>query len=433
MRPQNMRRIHIPEADLRHWYLDLEQTASDIANHVGCSSPIVKMRLQEYGIPVRTLKESMNTTKHVSKLSARMTGHTYNVGRYKFHIGEEYLYHHYIELQQSAPDIAKQIGCSKPTILQKLKEYGIPARSGKGAHNIKPYIAKFEKEILASELQEKYIAEQLGTREIGKLYNCSANCVRSNLRRCGIPIRTKKEAQATPSCVVGREKVATHQRKPEIREYRRRLMQERYSDPVEREKIGFIMQQYHKNNPDFSKHQIAILQAIRSDPVIRQKHKTNSRCSWTAERRLAQSAAAKRNWNDPVFRSKQIARMKKNWRANNFAAMKKMMLANCISPNKPETSVLSILNELYPNEWKFTGDGQVIMDGLNPDFINTNGKKLIIEVFGDYWHRQNVKPYRINEGRVDVYAQFGYKTLIIWESETKNTELLRQKIQEFVG
>jgi hypothetical protein len=124
--------------------------------------------------------------------------------------------------------------------------------------------------------------------------------------------------------------------------------------------------------------------------------------------------------------------MKKNWRANNFAAMKKMMLANCISPNKPETSVLNILNELYPNEWKFTGDGQVIIDGLNPDFINTNGKKLIIEVFGDYWHRQNVKPYRVNEGRVDVYATYGYRTLIIWERETKNIELLKQKIQEFV-
>ena len=66
-------------------------------------------------------------------------------------------------------------------------------------------------------------------------------------------------------------------------------------------------------------------------------------------------------------------------------------------------------------------------------FINVNGKKLIIEVFGDYWHRQNVKPYHVNEGRVDVYAKYGYKTLIIWERETKNVEELKQKILEFVG
>ena len=42
--------------------------------------------------------------------------------RYKFHIDKKELYRRYIELQLSTPDIAKQIGCSKRTVLLRLKE-----------------------------------------------------------------------------------------------------------------------------------------------------------------------------------------------------------------------------------------------------------------------------------------------------------------------
>ena len=125
--------------------------------------------------------------------------------------------------------------------------------------------------------------------------------------------------------------------------------------------------------------------------------------------------------------------MKANWKANNYEALRKMMAGNNISPNKPETAVGNALDELFPGEWKFVGDGQIIISGLNPDFINTNGRKLIIEVFGDYWHTQKIKPYRINEGRVSVFAKYGYRTLIIWESETKNPEKLRETILRFIN
>lgn len=339
----------------------------------------------------------------------------------------------YIDLQQSAPDIARRVRCSKRTILLRLRKYQIPVRSGKTAHNIQSYLSKFEKTIPEQELREKYIGEQLGMRGIAILYNCSTRCVRNNLRRFGIPIRTNKEAQATPSCVAGRDKVIALGRTLEARYYRRKLMNERYADPIERARIGSIMHKYHEDHPDFSARQTRLLGEARLNPEVRRRQIENAKLSWTPERRAKQAERSRALWQNLEFRAKRITTQKEQWRANNFEVLKKMMLANCTSPNKPETSVLNILNELYPNEWKFTGDGQVIIDGLNPDFINTNGKKLIIEVFGDYWHRQNVKPYRVNEGRVDVYAQFGYKTLIIWERETKNKELLKQKIQEFAG
>jgi len=61
-----------------------------------------------------------------------------------------------------------------------------------------------------------------------------------------------------------------------------------------------------------------------------------------------------------------------------------------------------------------------------PDFININGQKKIIELYGDYWHR-NDDP----QDRIDLFAKYGYQTLIIWEHELKNEVELKDKLQEF--
>jgi len=97
-------------------------------------------------------------------------------------------------------------------------------------------------------------------------------------------------------------------------------------------------------------------------------------------------------------------------------------------PNNPEKRLLQLLEELYPHEWKFVGDGSLVIGGLNPDFANVNGKKLIIELFGDYWHRgQNP------QDRIDTFTPFGFDTLVIWESELDNTIVVTKQIREFVG
>lgn len=65
------------------------------------------------------------------------------------------------------------------------------------------------------------------------------------------------------------------------------------------------------------------------------------------------------------------------------------------------------------------------------DFINCNGQKKIIELFGDYWHnRKEVK--KRDKKRIKTYAKYGYETLIIWEHELKNRKKLKNKILNFV-
>ncbi len=101
-------------------------------------------------------------------------------------------------------------------------------------------------------------------------------------------------------------------------------------------------------------------------------------------------------------------------------------------PNKPESTVMNLLNELYPSEWKYTGDGDVILGGQNPDFMNINGEKKIVELFGDYWHTVRARAYKDTEsGKTALYKSYGYDTLIIWEKELKDTEKVKGKLKVF--
>ena len=129
----------------------------------------------------------------------------------------------------------------------------------------------------------------------------------------------------------------------------------------------------------------------------------------------------------PLEMRKRISNsLRELWKNNEYVKM--MEKARHIFPNKPETILLNLLNELYPNEWKYTGDFSFMINGKNPDFANCNGQKKCIELFGDYWHReQNPKD------RKDIFKEFGYDTLVIWERELKNIPRLKRKISKFNG
>lgn len=105
-----------------------------------------------------------------------------------------------------------------------------------------------------------------------------------------------------------------------------------------------------------------------------------------------------------------------------------------LNPNNLEKQVLKILNRLYCDEYKFVGDHSFWIEGKNPDFVNTNGKKKIIEAFGIYWHGktrtgQNEEDHE--KERIDHFLKYGFKTLIIWEDELRNVKKLEEKIIRF--
>ena len=112
--------------------------------------------------------------------------------------------------------------------------------------------------------------------------------------------------------------------------------------------------------------------------------------------------------------------------------------ASCAKrPTKPERVMWDILNTQFPNIFRYNGDfsQKVMVNGLIPDFINVDGKKQIIEVFGDYFHnpeRRNLKWNRTEKGRVEAYKSVGWDCLVVWERETKDIDALKRKISSFV-
>jgi very-short-patch-repair endonuclease len=118
------------------------------------------------------------------------------------------------------------------------------------------------------------------------------------------------------------------------------------------------------------------------------------------------------------------------WKDEDFRGynLKSSFKNRLIKPNKPEKVLIKLLSLILPKEYKYVGDGQVILKGFNPDFINVNGQKKIIELFGDYWHS---KTQSRDRKRLGAYKSLGYKTLIIWDYELKDLEKLKEKILYF--
>jgi very-short-patch-repair endonuclease len=115
--------------------------------------------------------------------------------------------------------------------------------------------------------------------------------------------------------------------------------------------------------------------------------------------------------------------------------LKKWFESNNIKPNKLERRCNNLLQIICPNEFKYTGNGGFILGGKCPDFMNVNGKKKLIELYGDYWHDKKYFPdVQTPQERVDFFKKYGYDCLIIWEYEIwgEITEVVR-KVLMFIG
>ena len=128
---------------------------------------------------------------------------------------------------------------------------------------------------------------------------------------------------------------------------------------------------------------------------LSQVNKGNKHClgrKWTDASRAKLSATRLRQHDRFSLISKGL------WRRQGYAA--KVLGGASSRPNQPERRFLALLDSLFPGDWRYIGDGSLVIGGACPDFTNVNGRKALIEMFGDYWHRgcQSV-PERIREGR----------------------------------
>lgn len=228
-------------------------------------------------------------------------------------------------------------------------------------------------------------------------------------------VRAKKSAS---------EKIA--QNRPEVKAKKSIAVKKLHADPnsvyntVEYKEKQSNVQKIAQNRPEVKAKKSAATKKNWQSPDFREKQFTSvEKLHTDPEYMKNQYVAAKKRWANPVYREKQLKAIFKGLN---------------LRPNKPESLIIKLLQEWLPNEYKYTGDGSVWIGYKNPDFVNINGQKKIIEYFGAYPHGPK-RTGRINKEeenqRINHFAKYGYQTLIIWEHELEDVEELKKRILLF--
>jgi len=141
----------------------------------------------------------------------------------------------------------------------------------------------------------------------------------------------------------------------------------------------------HKENPSIgeecSRRQTGV-------PMSKEACENNSRAQ--IQYNKEHPGVQKERWKDPEYCSKMAKSLNKR-------------------PNGPESEFLYYLNEDFPGLFEYWGDGRKgSIGGKLPDFV-CQSQKLIIELFGIYWHK-----YDDDESRIDYFKDNGYKCLVVW-------------------
>jgi len=100
------------------------------------------------------------------------------------------------------------------------------------------------------------------------------------------------------------------------------------------------------------------------------------------------------------------------------------ILKNGRHPNKQEKSLHKLLEILKLN-YLYVGNGDFVINGCSPDFVN-HDKKKVIEFFGGRWHTVDDELERVQK-----FRDRGYDCLIIWGKELRDLEGLVPKILQF--
>jgi len=140
---------------------------------------------------------------------------------------------------------------------------------------------------------------------------------------------------------------------------------------------------------------------------------------------------SKKHWEDSTYRQKVMASMKKKWADPEYKNRVRplMLKGNCKKPTKPERKIIDLIIK-HSLPLRYCGNGSFMIEGINPDFVNINGKKEVVEVFGDYWHGKGARKWEeTEEGRKAVFASYGFNCIVLWEKEINTLpepEILRR-------
>jgi len=139
---------------------------------------------------------------------------------------------------------------------------------------------------------------------------------------------------------------------------------------------------------------------------------------------------AKKGKTPPGF-SKCMKRVKYLWTVPEWreTMIKKLIKGLLKRPTSLEKKFMKFI-EKYNLPFSYCGNGSLLIGYKNPDFVECNGKKICIEV-------ANRIPYHHPKGyakrRIEHFAKYGWKCIVIWDEELKNEKLLLEKIRNVLN
>lgn len=239
-------------------------------------------------------------------------------------------------------------------------------------------------------LNEKYWVDELTISEIAKIVGCSLPTVRYALKRLGIQIQTKSETYKGNKGMLGK-----------------------YHSEETKKK----MRDAHKGK----KHLISPGGKRKIRKANKGKHPNE-----TTRAKLRKASEGKNNFMFGKHHSEESKqKMGKARKHRRFPT----------HHTKPELIFEKICKK-YGLPFRYTGDGSLWIGKkgekqLNPDFTECNGKKIVVEIFGDYWHsplfNRNMKEQGTLAYRKKHYKRFKWTPIFIWESD-----LMRGDVDAFV-
>lgn len=141
--------------------------------------------------------------------------------------------------------------------------------------------------------------------------------------------------------------------------------------------------------------------------------------------------------NNPMKRPEVAAKVAMWHRWKNFAnpkAMAETWIRAGVAPNKAEQKLAQVL---APLGFRFVGDGSFwigpCQSGMcrNPDYIYKSGRRKIgVLLNGAYWHQL---PNRNDQQEMQDYQAYGWKMLVIMESELSNTTTVLAKVKDWLA
>jgi len=113
----------------------------------------------------------------------------------------------------------------------------------------------------------------------------------------------------------------------------------------------------------------------------------------------------------PCYYKRKVGEFKHSEETKKILREKRLKQHIKIRPTCLEKQMMEIIqrNNL---PYKYTGDNSFIIGYKNPDFVNVNGEKIIIEVASPFWHKRNYE-----ETRKEHFSKWGWKCLVFFGSD----------------